>query len=259
MKKSLSKSRKSYLIKVFSALLIAAACFALSYAENISGKTVITGDEMTVTEKGNKTVSEGNSKAVNKKNIIEADKLTYDKKRSMVTAEGNVKLFSKTDAGEPVTASGDFAEYYIDTAKGKLWGPKSDMHYYMKDSASPLVLYAENINLDKNVETLSAYDNVEVVTTSGTIYSDNAVFDKKTLSVVMVKDKKRPIADVLYDGRKGLYEADKMTFFNADDKKKIVMTGDVTAKIQMEDKTGIEGVDQQLGVDKKSGKKKKKQ
>ncbi len=225
------------MIKFLKGLCLVFLFTAISFADDIiAGKTVITGDEMNIKKSGDVTVSKGNSKAVNGRNTIESHEMTYDKKLSMVSAAGDVRLSSKTDEGEPVKAYGDFAEYHINTEKGKLWGEKSIVKYFMKDSVEPLLLNAKEIYLDKNLETLSAYKDVEVITSSGTIYSDNAVFDKKTDSVVMVKDEKRPTADVIYDGRKGYYEADKMIFHNSDDNKKIIMNGNVTGIIEMEDK-----------------------
>lgn len=220
----------------FSALLF---CFSLSFAEKLtSDRTVITGDEMEIRRSGDITISRGSSKAVNGRNTIEADKMTYDKTKGIVDASGRVKLFSSTNDAEPVKAYGDFASYDLRNETGKLWGKKTFVEYFMKDSQTPLLLNAKEIDLDRNLETLSAYKNVEIMTTSGTITSDNAVFDRKTYSVVMVKDEKRPLADVYYDGRNGLYEADKMVFYNSDANKKIMMSGQVTGKIEMED--GIE-------------------
>jgi lipopolysaccharide export system protein LptA len=239
LRKLSSKNRESSLIKAFSVLLVLFCFFILSFAQGItSGKTVITGDEMEIRKAGDITISRGRSKAVNGRNTIEADVMTYDKKKDIVDASGKVKLFSKTEEDEPVKAYGDFASYNLREEKGKLWGKKTYVEYFMKNSDKPLMLNAKEIKLDRNLETLSAYKNVEIITSSGTIVSDNAVFKKKASSVVVVKDEKRPVADVYYDGRNGLYEADTMTFYNAADKKKIVMSGQVTGKIEMED--GVE-------------------
>lgn len=218
--------------------MLLAAGFIISdvKAQSTSEKAVITGDYMEVRNNGNLMISKGNSKAVSGKNTIKANELRYKKSNNFVNAAGNVRLYSSTDGNEPIEAFGKFAEYNLDKDNGKLWGEGSVIKYFMKDSSAPLVLNAEEIYLDRKHETLSAYKNVEVVTSSGSIYSDNAVFNKKNDSIEMKKDKKRPTADVVYDGRKGLYEADTMIFYNADDKKKIVMKGNVTGKIEMEDK-----------------------
>jgi lipopolysaccharide assembly outer membrane protein LptD (OstA) len=97
------------------------------------------------------------------------------------------------------------------------------------------IVKADEMAYNKKTALISAQGNVEIITSSGTIYSDNAVFDSKLNTVIMKKDKKRPSADIMYDGKKGYYQADKMTFFNYE-KKKILMEGNVSGKIQMEDK-----------------------
>ncbi|MCL2485632.1 MAG: hypothetical protein FWF00_06160 [Endomicrobia bacterium] len=210
--------------------------FTVSYAQKPAGKTVVTGDILEVLQSGEKIISKGRSKAVNDKNTVTADKMTYIRKDSVLTAAGNVKIFSKTDDGEPVEAYGSYAKYNIETGQGKVWGAKTSIKYYLKTSTAPFILKAHEIILNGNKETITAYKNVEVITSSGVIYSDNALFEKKNEAVYFNKDNKRPSADVHYDGRKGFYEADKMTFYNSDDNKKIVMSGSVAAKIEMEDK-----------------------
>jgi len=211
-------------------------CAVICAAENISDRTIITGDVMEILRSGETTVSKGNSKAVNGRNTIKSDKMTYNKKDSFVSASGNVRLYSKTDDNEPLEASGDFANYSLQLQRGKLWGKKTNVKYFLKGS-DKWELNAKEVLIDRNIETLSAYKNVEIMTSSGTIYSDNAVFDKKAFTLTAVKENKRPAADVLYDGKKGFYEADEMVFYNSKDDKKIVMNGSVKGKIQMEDKT----------------------
>lgn len=220
-------------VSVFIVLFLAAG---VCFGQMLSDRTVITGSIMEIRRSGDEIISRGNSKAVSGRNTIQSDRMTYLKKDFLVTAAGNVRLYSKTDDMEPVEAQGQYAEYYTNTDKGRLWGKNTNIKYFMKSSEAPLVLNAQEIYIDRNLETLSAYKDVEVITSSGTIFSDNAVFDKKNDSIVMEKDSKRPVADVMYDGRKGIYEADKMIFYNADDNKKIVMTGDVVGTIEMEDK-----------------------
>jgi lipopolysaccharide assembly outer membrane protein LptD (OstA) len=221
--------------------LINAAALSILFFTCVSfaaqGKqTVITGDEMEVLKGGDITVSKGNSKAVNGDNTVTADKMTYDKKKSLVSASGRVKLYSKSSDGSPVEASGDYAKYNLGASAGELFGKKADLKYGVKNSDSPLVLKAGEIRINAKNETLSARGEVEIITSSGTIYSDNAVFDKKSSSLLAVKELKRPAADVIYDGRKGFYEADEMVFYNSADNKKIVMSGSVKGKMHMEDK-----------------------
>jgi lipopolysaccharide assembly outer membrane protein LptD (OstA) len=208
---------------------------AAVYAENLNDKTVITGEVMEVLRSGDTIISKGNSKAVVGRSVIKSDKMIYNKKDSFVCASGNVRLYSKTDGGEPFEARGDFADYSLHLQRGKLWGKKTKLKYFLKDS-DKMELSAKEVRIDKKLEILSAHRDVEIATSSGTIYSDNAVFDKKTFSLTAVKENKRPVADVVYDGKKALYAADEMIFYNSKDNKKIVMNGSVKGKINMEDK-----------------------
>jgi lipopolysaccharide export system protein LptA len=224
------------LIRISGLLSVFFVFVNISFAGIIPGKTVVTGDLMEIRDGGSVMVSKGNSKAVNKDNIVMADKMTYSRKNSVLLAAGNVKLLSKMQDNESVEACGEFAQYYMNDENGKFWGDNTVVKYFMQSSDLPLILKAREIYVDKKRETLSAYNDVKVITSSGTIYSDNAVFSRETLGVVFKKDKKRPIADVFYDGKKGIYEADEMIFYNSDCSKKIIMNGSVVGKIEMKEK-----------------------
>jgi lipopolysaccharide export system protein LptA len=176
----------------------------------------------------------------NKNTEIIADKTSFDKKRSEFSASGNVKVVSKFINGKRVEASGSFAKYNTNAGKGKLWGKgeKTSVKYFVKGASTPVIIWADEMQFDKNGKSIKAYGDVFVVTSSGTISSDNAAFDQKTSSVVFKKDKKRPVAEVKYEGRKQFYEANKIIFYDNDnnnDVKKIFMEGDVKGKIEMED------------------------
>jgi lipopolysaccharide export system protein LptA len=175
----------------------------------------------------------------NKNTEIIADKTSFDKKHSEFLASGNVKLVSKFTNGKRIEASGSFAKYNTNEGKVKMWsrGKKTSVKYFVNGSSEPVIIWAEEMQFDKNAENIKAYGNVFVVTSSGTICSDNAMLDQKTSGAVFKKDKKRPLAEVRYGGRKQLYEADKIIFYDNDnnDVKKILMEGHVKGKIEMED------------------------
>jgi lipopolysaccharide assembly outer membrane protein LptD (OstA) len=194
---------------------------------------------MEIMKSGNIIVLKGHLKAVNDINVMMANEMLYDKKQSEILAFGNVKLFSKNLKNESLEIYGSFAKYNMCTEIGKIWGDNTMIKYFIhaSSSTSTIILYADKVYIDKNMQILSAYDNVKVITSYGTIYSDNAIFDRKTFEVIFKKDKNRPIADVLYNGNKGIYEADKMVFDNFENNnKKIIMTGSVLGKIKMESK-----------------------
>jgi lipopolysaccharide assembly outer membrane protein LptD (OstA) len=220
-------------------LFIVFIFIVISFAAGISEKTLITGDEMEVRKAGEIAILKGNSKVVAGGNVMTASKMIYDKKNSFLSAFDNVTLLSKMQNGERLEVCGNFAHYYINDKKGEFWGDNTVAKYFARDSSStlPIILRAQKIYIDRNLETLNAYDDVIIETSSGTVYSDNAIFNGKTLSAVFQKHIKRPIAHVSYGDRKEFYEADEMILNIAEDNKKIIMNGGVAGKIEMEDKT----------------------
>ncbi|GHT37818.1 hypothetical protein AGMMS49593_05780 [Endomicrobiia bacterium] len=207
---------------------------AVCYADDIiAGKTVITSDEVEIKKTDGVTVISytGNSKAINNCNEITADKMTYYKEKSDLLAEGKVKLSLKNKKGEPIEASGNFAKYNTASQAGEVYGDNALIKYFIEGSTVPYTLYAKKIDIDRKNQILKAYDDVKVITSHGTIHSDNGVFDQDNTSIVFKKDKKKPIADVHHDGEEGRYEADEMIFYNKGNR--IIMKGSITGKINM--------------------------
>jgi lipopolysaccharide assembly outer membrane protein LptD (OstA) len=226
------------LIKLNITLFIVFIFAVISFAGGISGKTIITGNEMEVIKAGEIAILKGNSKAVTNGNVMTASKMIYDKKNSILSAFDNVTLLSKTQNGERFEMCGNSACYYINDKKGKFWGDNTVAKYFVRNSSSEpsITLHAQEIYIDRNLETLNACDDVTIETSSGIVCSDNAVFNGKTLNATFRKCKKRPTACVSY-AEKGFYEADEMIFNIASGNKKIIMNGTVVGKIEMEDKT----------------------
>jgi lipopolysaccharide assembly outer membrane protein LptD (OstA) len=225
------------LIKLNVALFVVFIFTVISFAVDVSGKTIITGNEMEVIKAGEITILRGNSKAVTDGNVMTASKMIYDKKKSILSAFDNVMLLSKMQNGERFEMCGNSAHYYVNDKKGKFWGDNTVAKYFVQNSSSTpsITLYAQEIYIDRNLETLNAFDDVTIETSSGIVCSDNAIFNGKTLNAIFRKCKKRPTVCVSYD-KKGFYEADEMIFNIAGDNKKIIMNGTVVGKIQMEDK-----------------------
>lgn len=224
------------MIKFNVAFFVVFFIFLVAFGNVFAGQIVITGDEMEIKRSEELVISKGNSRAANNTSLVVADKLLYDKTHSILSASGNVKLFSKTEIGETFEAYGSFAEYNINSQKGKIWGERASIKYHKPNLNAPFILYAREIYVFKKAQILSAYNNVVVTTSFGIIYADNGIFNRKTFDVTFKKDKKRPVADIYYDGKKYLYEADEMIFYNTDDNIRIVMNGSVVGKIEIEDK-----------------------
>ena len=95
---------------------------------------------------------------------------------------------------------------------------------------------ADEMVYDKNTALIRAKGNVIIDTSSGTMRADNAVYISTLNAAYMVKDKNRPSADIVYEGTKGFYEADKMTFFNYESKK-VLMEGNVKGKVNVKERS----------------------
>ncbi|MDR3281724.1 MAG: hypothetical protein LBS78_01675 [Endomicrobium sp.] len=222
-----------------SSLLLVIFCIVIisSFSDAVYNNVVVTGNVMEIKNRGDLVVSKGNTKAVESRNIIMADMLVYDKKRSAILASGNTKLLSKALDDGPIEAYCESAKYCISDGSAILWDNDSVIiKYFMHNLIQPIILHAHKVCVSRKQKILSAYDNVEVVTSFGTIYSDNVVFNEGMHNVVFKKDKKRPTANILYDKKKGFCEADEIFFCNSDNKRKIVMNGFVIGKIIVEDK-----------------------
>jgi lipopolysaccharide export system protein LptA len=170
----------------------------------------------------------------NKNTEIIADKAFFNKKHSEFLASGNVKIVSRFTNDDRVEALGGFVKYNINAGKGKLWGrdKKISIKYFVNGPSMPVIIWAEEIEFDKNGENIKAYGDVFVVTSSGVIHSDSVLFDRKISGSIFEKDKTRPVAEIRYEGTKQLYEANKMIFYD-NNYVKIFMEGDVKGKIEM--------------------------
>lgn len=209
------KSIKIFLITFFIKITI------LCFVNCAFGKVIITGERMEIRDKGKVTVLKGNSKIVSDLNIMTANNIIYNESESFIFAYGNVNFLSNLKDDETVECCGDFAHYDMNGKNGKIWGSTIlKLKYFMNNSNSPTILCAQEVYVDDNLKTLKAYNDVEVTNSYGTVYSDNAIFFKKELYTVFEKDKKRPEVYVSHNGKRGICRADKIVFYNSDNKKK---------------------------------------
>jgi lipopolysaccharide export system protein LptA len=227
--------------------------FALSLYGAEVQKVIITGEILNIQKKGDIIVSEGNSKAVSDDNTIKSKKMSYDKNRSLISANGSVQIFMKSEEGEPLEAYGDYGTYKTDTQIGEFYGDLIKVKYYMKDSSEPMFMNSKKIYFDGAKKTVRALSDVEIITTSGTVYSDNAFFYRDSNSVVVTKDVKRPVADILYDGKTGKFVADSMQIEKKDNIGSIKMRGTVKGKIKVDEEPSKED-GAKSGIESDSGK-----
>jgi lipopolysaccharide export system protein LptA len=239
-----------YKLLFFKVLLLCfcSAIFASEFS-NIPKKIVITGKSMEILNSGNILISKGNSKAVRGSNVLRADTMIYDKKKSIVSALGNVRLSGKTEDNSSVFAEGDNAVYDEKSETGKFFGKKVLIKYLVKNSSQPVTLSAKKIVIDRKKEIITAQTDVEIITSSGTIRSDNAVYIKKSNGLIFRKAEKRPTVNAIYEDKTGDYEADTIVLYNSSAAKKIVMSGSVVGKIKIGEKDEKNEGDEILPID----------
>lgn len=201
-------------------------------------KTEITGKQMVIKDSGKKTIFTGNAKVTRENNTVVADKMIYYKDKEYVDAMGNIKFSTKNDDGSVVNAYSQKAYYNIKDYSGKLWDGNPKVEYITKDSKDKVFLYAQEIELNKDFESVVAKDNVRIVSSSGTITSDNAYLNKENKSLLMKKDKNRPTIDVQQEDKEAHFKADELLLLY--EQKTIQLNDNVEGKIKIEDTSNLE-------------------
>jgi lipopolysaccharide export system protein LptA len=228
------------LSKIFFITFFIFGAIIFCFVDRALCRVVITGDRMEIKNKGEVTIFKGNSKISSDLNTITASNVIYNKSKYVVSAYGDVRFLSNLkDNKKTIEGYGNFARYDMNGKKGKIWGDAilKLKHFANNSNLTTITICAREVYIDDNLKTLKACNDVEVVTSYGKVYSDNAVFSQKEdLYTVFEKDKKRPVANIFHDGGKGVYKADKMVFCDSKEKKRIIMSGLVEVKIEMEDK-----------------------
>ena len=204
-------------------------CFALG--EQIKEKTEITGDMMILKKNENIVIFNGNAKVVRGDKTIKANNMEYRKNTGKINAYGNVKFFLN-NAEAKVNAFAQNAIYNVDDYTGKLWGGNPLIEYEVKDSTEVIKLYADTFYLENGLETARAENNVKIISSSGTIISDNAFIDKNSKSLYMHKDIKKPQVTAFQEDKKAVFEADEIYMLYED--KTVTMKNNVKGKIIIE-------------------------
>lgn len=230
------------MIKNFGFILVLFLCSSFCFADNqpksVKQKTEITGKQMTIKNSGEKTIFKGNAKIVRGSNTITADNMIYYKKTDNIDADGNINFVVKNDDGSTIKAKSQKAVYNIKNYSGKLWDGNPEIQYNIANSTDTIFLYADNIELNKNFESATALDNVRIISSSGTITSDNALLNRTDNSLIMKKDKNKPAVNVKQDDKEAHFKADEISLFY--DKKTVQMKNNVEGKIIIEDINNLE-------------------
>lgn len=214
-----------------SVILSLCFIFWFSYAHGQKERTIITGDEMLIKKKEELTVVKGNGQVVRGNKVIKADTIIYSEKQNQIDANGNVKFFDTYDDGSKIKALSANATYNTEKSDGKLWGGNPFIEYNIKNSTDVVYLYADNFYLDQGFQSARAESNVKIITSSGTITSDNAKVSKSDNTLYMHKDINRPKIIAYQDDKYAEFESDELYLYY--DKKTIKMNKDVKGKFIM--------------------------
>ncbi len=199
------------------------------FAAEQKEKTEITGDKMIIKNKGKVSVFKGNAKVVRGNYEISADEMKYYKDTEEVDAKGHVKFFVKNDDGSKIKAKSSKAKYNTKKMNGMMWGGKPKVEYFVKNSTNTVVLYMNKLYLRDNFESAKAVGNVRIVSSSGTIRSDNAVLNKDKKFLFMKKEKNKPQVNAWQKGKNATFKADEISLLYND--KTIKMNKNVEGKI----------------------------
>lgn len=223
--------------KIFFVIIFCLSFYCFALSEQVKEQTEITGEMMTLKKNENVVIFTGGAKVVRGDKTIKADKMEYKKTSGMINAYGNVKFFLNNKDGK-VNAYAQNAIYNVNDYTGKLWGGKPLIEYTVKDSTEIIKLYADNFYLENGLETARAENNVEIFSSSGTIFSDNAFIDKKSKTLYMHKDTKRPQVTAFQEDKKAVFEADELYMLY--ETKTVTMNKNVKGKITIENIEGIQ-------------------
>lgn len=201
--------KQFFLILLFLSLI---SLFSFnSFAVEKKEKTEITGDEMIIKSKGKVSVFKGNAKVVRGNYNITADEMKYYKDTEEIDAKGKVKFYVKNEDGSIIKANSSKAKYNVKNMSGKMWAGKPKVEYFVKGSTNTVILYMDKLYLRDNFESAKAVGHVKIISSSGTITSDNAVLRKNEKSLFMTKEKNKPNVNVWQKGKTANFKADEIS------------------------------------------------
>lgn len=200
-----------------------------SFAAEKKEKTEITGDKMEIKNKGKVSVFKGNAKVVRGNYNITANEMKYYKDKNEIDAKGKVNFFVKNDDGSIIKAKSSKAKYNTKNMSGKMWSGKPKVEYFVKGSTDSIVLYMDKLFLRENFASAKAVGHVKIISSSGTITSDNALLKKNENSLFMTKEKNKPNVNVWQKGKKANFKADEISLLYND--KTVKMNKNVEGKV----------------------------
>jgi|GEM_PF-4454994 len=192
-------------------------------------KTFIKGQKMEIISSGKKIKFDGGASVRRGSSTLVADQLIQDKESNLLSAYGNVEIKTTTEIGEKLNARSQSAKYNMTTESGELLGNRSEVVYSSSDSLTNATLFANSINLNKSSGSIAAFGDVEVITSSGLVKANSALFSQKEKQIVF-SGVPRPLV-IFDDGLANRAEILSDTATVKLEKKRIIFNGNVDGTV----------------------------
>ena len=226
------------MIKKISSIICIFFVFSFVYAAEQKQRTEIVGDKMIVKDKGQIAYFKGHASVKRGNYNITSNEMTYYRLTDDVDAKGNVKFLVNNDDGSIIKANASNAKYNTKLLNGKMWGDNPVVEYQVQNSTETIFLYMDALYLNDNFESVKAVDNVRIISSSGTITSDNAILKKADNSLYMEKDKNKPQVNVWQEDKQAEFKADEISLLY--NEKTVRMNKNVEGKIIFESLDNLE-------------------
>lgn len=197
----------------------------------IEPKTVITGNQMEITQAGQMIVFSGNSRVTRGRSVLTAEKIIQDKKNNVIEAIGDVGFETFTADNELLFGRAQKVKYTPSEGKSELFEGRPKVIYNMKSSTSPMTVEADRIYFDENRQEIRAEGQVQVISSSVCAYAPFILFKQKEKKIFMSGADPQPEIVYLEERHKGRYSADNITMFLS--VKKVYLKGNVHGKMDL--------------------------
>jgi len=195
-------------------LLLPVVFFICSAASVRQPKAVITGDEMEIIKNGQAVIFSGNAMVKRGDSALKAEKIVHDKTSNTVEATGNVVFDTVTEKNEPLHATGGKARYAVTLGEGELSLDRPHVTWHVRQSTTPVQIFADVIRFDKQQEEITGEGSVEIISSSACAYAPRVMFMQRSNKAFLTGT---PQPKIVYrSGNRGEYSADSITILMKD-------------------------------------------
>ncbi|OGS17922.1 MAG: hypothetical protein A2219_01915 [Elusimicrobia bacterium RIFOXYA2_FULL_50_26] len=195
-------------------ILLPAVFFVCAAATVRQPKAVITGDEMEIIKNGSAVIFNGNAMVKRGDSSLKAERIVHDKANNTVEATGNIIFDTVTEKNEPLHATGQKARYSVTLGEGELSQGRPHVTWHVRESTTPVQIFADVIRFDKQREEITGEGGVEVISSSACAYAPRVMFMQRSNEAFLTGSPQPKI--VYHSSNRGEYSADSITIFMKD-------------------------------------------